>query len=354
MLQFIIKRLVYGFLVLVGVIVIVFFLSYVLPGDPARLTLGQRADVASIEAVNKELGLDKPMHIQFIMYVGDLAPLWVHERSMMNQLKYNYKSIFDIGDHYVFVAKYPYLRRSYRTKRKVSEILIEAIPLTMILALTSMIMASILGVIFGVLAAIRQASTLDNTAIVVSVLGISLPSYFSAIILSWLFGYVLSHWTGLEMTGGLYEYGVEGETLAMQNLILPSIALGIRPIAIIMQLTRSAMLDVLSEDYIRTAVSKGLSYYSVLFKHALRNAMNPVVTAISGWFASLLAGAFFVEIIFDWKGLGYATVKALQESDFPVVMGAVLFTSTIFILINISIDLLYGLLDPRVSIKGEK
>jgi len=344
----------YGFLVLVGVVIIVFFLSYVLPGDPARLTLGQRADVASIEAVNKELGLDKPVHIQFIMYIGDLSPIWVHERSMMNQLKYDYTELFEVGGSNILTFKAPYLRRSYQSRREVSEILWEAVPLTMILAFTSMIFATFFGVTLGVLAAIRQGSLVDNTAIVISVTGISQPSYFSAIILSWLFGYVLSEWTGLEMTGGLYDYGVEGEVLSLQNLILPSIALGIRPVAIIMQLTRSAMLDVLTQDYIRTAVSKGLSYYSVLFKHALRNALNPVVTAISGWFAALLAGAFFVEIIFDWKGLGYQTVRALQESDFPVVMGAVLFTSTIFILINMSIDLIYGLLDPRVSIKGEK
>ena len=341
----------YGFLVLAGVVIIVFFLSYVLPGDPVRLTLGQRADVASIEAVNKELGLDKPLAVQFIIYIGDLSPIWVHPNDPEAKAKYRYTALFDISEKNVVALKAPYLRRSYQTKRKVSEILINAIPYTIILALTAIVLATLIGVLLGVIAAIRQATAIDNLSIITSVLGISLPSYFSATILTWLFGYKWAAFTGLNMTGGLFELGIEGEEMVLKNLILPSIALGIRPIGIIMQLTRSSMLDVLTQDYIRTAVAKGLSYHTVLFKHALRNALNPVATAISGWFASLLAGAFFVEIICDWKGLGFVTVKALQESDFPVVMGSVLFTATIFVLINMSIDIVYGLLDPRVSIK---
>ncbi len=352
MINFIIRRLFYGFLVLIGVLIIVFFLSYILPGDPARMTLGQRADVASIEAVNKELGLDQPLHIRFMMYFGDLSVFWIYENTIENQKKYDYQELFSVSNEKVFVAKFPYLRRSYQSKRKVSDILMEAVPMTFILSVTSMLLASIFGVILGVISAIKKATFADNFSLIVSVIGISVPSYFSAIILSWMFGYLWGDITGLNMTGGLFEFGIEGDELALSNLILPSIALGIRPIAIIMQLTRSSMLDVLTQDYIRTAVSKGLSYYTVLFKHALRNAMNPVVTAISGWFAALLAGAFFVEIIFDWKGLGYVTVKALQESDFPVVMGSVMFTATIFIAINICIDIMYGILDPRVSIKS--
>jgi peptide/nickel transport system permease protein len=130
------------------------------------------------------------------------------------------------------------------------------------------------------------------------------------------------------------------------------ITLGIRPLAIIVQLTRSAMLDVLKQDYIRTAIAKGLRYRVVLFKHALRNALNPVITAISGWFAALLAGAFFVEFIFDWKGIGLKTIEALKSNDFPVVMGAVLFIATIFVTVNIIVDIIYGWLDPRVSLDG--
>jgi len=156
---------------------------------------------------------------------------------------------------------------------------------------------------------------------------------------------------GLDQTGGLTmidDYG--NEVLMLKNLILPAFALGSRPIGIIFQLTRSAMLDVLSQDFIRTAKAKGLSNVNVLFKHALRNALNPVVTAVSGWFASLLAGSFFVEVIFDIKGLGYTAVDALQKFDFPVAMGSVLFTAFVFIIMNILVDIMYAILDPRIRI----
>ncbi len=354
MLKFFVKRLFYGFLVLLGVIVIVFFLFNVLPGDPARMTLGQRADVASLEAVKKDLGLDKPLYAQFLIYLNDLSFLSVHSNSVSNIYKYNYNKITDLPDNRILVFKVPYLRRSYQSQKLVIDILFDALPGTIILATTSIILASIFGIFLGVLAAIKQHSVFDNTAVLLSVFGISLPSYFSGIILAWLFGYVLHEITGLDMSGSLYDIDpVQGRVLALQNLILPAITLGIRPLAIIVQLTRSAMLDIISRDYVRTAVAKGLRYRVVLFKHALRNALNPVVTAISGWFASLLAGAFFVEFIFNWKGIGYVTVKALEESDFPVVMGSVLVTATIFVLVNIAIDIFYGVLDPRVSIKGK-
>ena len=152
------------------------------------------------------------------------------------------------------------------------------------------------------------------------------------------------------MTGSLFDIDpFAGRQMKLQNLILPALTLGIRPLAIITQLTRSAMLDVLSQDYIRTAYAKGLSKRVVLFKHALRNALNPVITAITGWFAELLAGAFFVEYIFGWKGIGKTTVDALEKLDFPVVMGSVLLTAALFILINILADLLYKVVDPRVQ-----
>jgi ABC-type dipeptide/oligopeptide/nickel transport system permease component len=143
------------------------------------------------------------------------------------------------------------------------------------------------------------------------------------------------------------------ERLVLKNLLLPAVVLGIRPIAVIVQLTRSAMLDVLTMDYVRTARAKGLGERTVLWRHALRNALNPVVTSISGWFAALLAGAFFVEIIFDYKGLGFETVEALRKFDFPVLMGAILFAATIFVVINVLVDILYSVLDPRVSVRSK-
>src|SRR6056300_373440 len=179
----------------------------------------------------------------------------------------------------------------------------------------------------------------------------SVPSFFSAILFSWLFGYVLHEFTGLNMTGSLYELDDYGEENRLQwkNLILPSIVLGIRPLAVIIQLTRSNLLEVLSQDYIRTAYAKGLSQYQVIFKHALKNAINPVVTAISGWFASMLAGAIFVEYIFGWKGLGKEIVEALNQLDIPVVMGSVLTIAFFFIIINIVVDFIYAYLDPRIN-----
>jgi ABC-type dipeptide/oligopeptide/nickel transport system permease component len=171
------------------------------------------------------------------------------------------------------------------------------------------------------------------------------------IIIAYVFGFVLTDWTGLHITGSWFDIDSDGnKRLTLQNLILPAITLGIRPLAIITQLTRSAMLDVLDQDFIRTAYAKGLSKRKVVWKHALRNALNPVVTAITGWFAELLAGAFFIEYIFGWKGIGKVTVNALEKLDFPVVMGSVLISATFFILVNILADILYGIIDPRVRI----
>jgi peptide/nickel transport system permease protein len=163
----------------------------------------------------------------------------------------------------------------------------------------------------------------------------------------------LHTYTGLPFTGSWFtlDETTGKRYLTLQNLILPAITLGIRPLSIIAQLTRSSMLDVLNQDYIRTAYAKGLSRSQVVYRHALRNALNPVITAITGWFAELLAGAFFVEYIFGWKGIGKVTVDALEKLDYPVVMGSVLFAATIFVLINILSDLLYGFIDPRVKMR---
>ena len=352
MLSYSIKRLSYGLLVLAGVIVIIFFLFNVLPVNSARMTLGQRADVSSVEAIEKELGLNLPVYKRLLKYAGELSPVWVHENSEEEQAKFNYTILFNVSAHSSLVVKMPYLGRSYQTRRLVSEILIEKIPPTIILALTAMLIATVLGILMGIVAAINHNRFWDNMLTSLSVLGISQPSYFAGIVLALLFGYLWHDYTGLNHVGSLFELNDYGdEVIVWKNLLLPAIALGIRPVAIIMQLTRSSMLDVLSQDYIRTARAKGLSNNSVLFKHSLRNALNPVVTSISGWLAALLAGAYFVEIIFDFKGLGYETVKALLNFDFPVVMGSVLFTAATFVILNMLTDVIYGFLDPRISVK---
>jgi peptide/nickel transport system permease protein len=358
LLQFIIKRVLYGFLVLAGVITVVFLLFNVLPGDPARMLMGQRADEESLRVIQKDLGLDQPLSTQFMMYLNDLSPLSVHDRDVEHYLyldpdKYDYSELMSYGESSVLVFKTPYLRRSYQTKRKVSEILSDYLLETAVLAVAAMTLAAILGIIFGILSALKQNTWMDQSLLFSSILGMSVPSFYSAIIFSWLFGYLLSDYTGLNMTGSLFEYDDlgNGEILRLDNLILPAITLGLRPVSAIMQLTRSSMLDVLSQDYIRTAKAKGLTFYKVVIKHALKNALNPVVTAISGMFASLLAGALFVEQIFAWKGIGWILYDALMKFDLPIIMGGVLLTATIFVVINIVVDILYGMLDPRVRVK---
>lgn len=350
MFQYALKKLLYGLAVIAGVVVVVFILFNILPGDPARMTMGQRSDVQSLEAVRKEFGLDKSKPEQFLLYVNDLSPLSFHEHTAENQQKYHYVKLFRIGAG-VAVLKWPYLRRSYQTKRDVTAILKETVPNTFILALTAMIVATIAGILLGVVSALYKDTWVDKTANALAVLGISAPAFFAGIIIAWLFGFVLSDYTGLNMSGSLYSYDpFKGEVMTLKNLILPMFTLALRPLAIIVQLTRSTMLDVLSQDYIRTARAKGLSRYTIIYKHALRNALNPVITAVSGWFASLLAGSFFVEYIFGYNGLGRATVNALEMSDFPVVMGSILFIAFIFVVINILVDVLYALVDPRVKL----
>jgi peptide/nickel transport system permease protein len=357
--KFILRRLFYGFLVLLGVIVIVFLLFNVLPGDPARLMLGQRADQASVDAINKDLGRDRPLTTQFLMYLNDLSPISIHDDVdkshylYLNPDKYNsWLKLFPVSSTKVIVLKFPYLRRSYITKRKVSDIIIETIPETAILAFTSITFGSIIGILIGIFSALKQNSWFDKSALVFAIFGMSLPSFFIGLIIAWFFGFILRDYTGLNNVGSLFttdDYG--DEHLSLKNLILPTITLGLRPLAIIIQLTRSSLLDVLSQDYIRTATSKGLTPFKVIFKHALKNALNPVVTAISGWFAGLMAGAVFVEIVFNWKGIGYEVVDALSKNDLPVVMGATLVFTVIFVVINIAVDLVYGILDPRVRVR---
>jgi len=344
------KKLMYGLAVMAGVILIVFILFNVLPGDPARMTLGQRADVQSLEAVRKEFGLDRSKPVQFVLFINDLSPLSFHEHTVAVQQKYHFVTLLTFSKN-VLVLKYPYLRRSYQTKREVTTILSETVPNTFVLAFTAMLFATLTGVLLGVLSAVHKNTWIDHAANAFAILGVSAPSFFAGIIIAWLFGFVLGPLTGLNMSGSLYSYDpFKGEVLTLKNLILPMITLGLRPLAIIVQLTRSAMLDVLAQDYIRTARAKGLSRNSIIYKHALRNAMNPVITAISSWFASLLAGSFFVEYVFGYNGLGRATVKALEMSDFPVVMGAIIFIAFVFIVINILVDVLYSFADPRVKL----
>lgn len=351
MIHFLIKRILYGFLVLLGAVVVVFFIFNVLPGDPVNMMAGQRTDVATREAIAKELGLDLPIHKQLFHYINDLSVISIHEDNLKNQTKYEYTPLVHLGRK-VVAWKVPYLRRSFQSNKLVSEIIVENVEGTFWLALSAMGFATIVGICMGIFASMRQNSLLDHSIITFSVIGISMPSFVFGALMAMIFGDLLSDYTGLNASGSLWENNIFGEReLKLKNLILPTITLGLSPMTIIIQLTRSSMLEVLSQDYIRTARAKGLGYYSIIFKHALKNALNPVITAVSGWLASLMAGAFFVESIFGWKGLGSVTINAVLNLDFPVVMGATIFVALVFIITNIFVDIFYALIDPRVRLK---
>lgn len=348
------RKLLYGLAVLWGVATLVFFLFNILPGDPAQMMLGQRADKASVDAIREELGLNQSLGKQYVDYLNDLVPLSFYDVSKGTQ------KLDRIGRHCVLgavgttavVLKAPYLGVSYQSKRKVTEVLGEAFPNTLLLAAVSITIALALGLLIGILAAVVNKPFWNKTVLFVTTIGMSLPSFFAAILMAWVFGFLLEGVTGLNMTGSLYavdDYG-RGEYMNLSNLILPALTLGMRPLAVVTELTRTSLLEAMAMDYVRTAKAKGLKLWRVVCVHALRNALNPVVTAVSGWFASLLAGAVFVEYVFDWKGIGVVVVDALDKYDFPVIMGAVLLIAVMLIVVNLVVDIIYGIIDPRVRI----
>lgn len=319
--------------------------------------LGQNQTAEQVEAVKKKYGFDQPLGIQYLYYLNDLSPISFHSNSFddytyLRDNKYNAAELFTIGNT-TTVLKTPYLRESFTKQgKKVTEVIGETIPNTFVLAVSAIIIAIILGIIFGIISALYKDTWIDKSIQVLSTFGMSVPSFFSAILFAWLFGFVLHKYTNLEMTGSLYELDDFGErmTIKWKNLILPAVVLGIRPLAVVIQLMRNSLLEVMGQDFIRTARAKGLSEYQVIKNHAVKNALNPVVTAISGWFASMLAGAVFVEYIFGWNGLGKEIVNALNTLDLPVIMGSVLVIAIVFITINILVDFIYAWLDPRVKL----
>lgn len=305
MLTYIAKKFSYTILVLLGVVLVTFFIRP--PGDPARVLLGQRADSASVASLREQLGLDKPLYYQVGTYIVHLTE----------------------GD----------LGRSIASQRPVTETIIERLPATALLATTSMVIATFLGILVGIVVAWKPNSWVDTGMMSVSLLGISLPAFVVGLILVLVFGVVLE-WFPIS---GYIDRGPE-------YLVLPMVTLAIRPLAIIARVTRSSMLEVLGQDYVRTARAKGLSGPQVFLKHALRNALNPVVTTVSAWFAGLLAGTYFIEFIFNWPGIGLAAFNAIEKLDYPMIQGTVLFTAIIFVAVNTIADVLYGYIDPKVRI----
>lgn len=345
-------------LTLLGVNTVIFFLFNVLPGDPAQMMLGQNEDSAQLELVKQKYGFDKPISTQYFYYLNDLSPISFHSQTetdytYLSEGKYSAISLFSIGNT-TTVIKLPYLRESFTKQgKKVSQVLAETLPNTFVLAVSAICIALLIGLVLGVVSALYKDTWLDKAIQIVSTIGMSVPSFFSAILFAWLFGFVLHKYTNLEMTGSLYELDDYGEAMHIQwkNLILPAMVLGIRPLAVVIQLMRNSLLEVFNQDYIRTARAKGLSEFQIIRKHAIKNALNPVVTAISGWFASMLAGAVFVEYIFGWNGLGKEIVNALNTLDLPVIMGSVLIIALLFIIINIFVDIIYAWLDPKVTLE---
>lgn len=351
MAKFVVKRCWQGTFIIFGVITFVFLLFHALPGDPVALVAGQRSDVATRQEIRNELGLDKPLLAQYFQFLNDLSPVSIHKDTPQNKEKYDYVKLLDYENDRIFVAKRPYLRRSFQTHRRVDDILFSNVDDTFWLALAAILFAAVLGISLGTFSALQHSKPIDRLIIGFSVFGISVPSYVLAILMALIFGYYLSDFTGLELTGQLWEtHALYGRQLHLKNIILPAITLGLMPLAIITQLTRNAMLDVFNKDFVKAARAKGISKFRIVVKHCLKNALNPVFTAISGWMASLMAGAFFVEYIFDWKGIGYITIKAVQNLDFPVVMGSTIFIAVAFVLINIFADVFYAVLDPRVRL----
>lgn len=355
MLILLLRRIGYALLTLFGVVTVIFFMFSVLPGDPAQMMLGQNQSQEQIDKIKQKYGFDQPISVQYLYYLNDLSPLSIHKSAdnhytSLSSNKYNGVKLLSISN-YNLALKMPYLRESFQQNgRSVASIIAETLPNTAILAISAIAIALLIGILLGIFSAIFQDTALDKSIQLLSTLGMSLPSFFSAILFAWIFAYVLKDLTGLNMTGNLYELDDFGEQrhLILKNLLLPAVVLGIRPLAVVSQLMRNALLEQLQEDYIRTARAKGLSEFNIIYKHALKNALNPVITAISGWFASMLAGAVFVEYIFGWNGLGKEIVNALETLDLPIIMGAVLIIALMFIIINIFVDIIYAWLDPRI------
>ncbi|HWI50830.1 MAG TPA: ABC transporter permease [Symbiobacteriaceae bacterium] len=303
MLAYIIRRLLAGIPVLIGVSLITFILMNVVPGDPVTAAFEKRTTAEDIARIRKEMGLDRPLAVQYVEFVGKAM----------------------IGD----------LGSSFRSRRSVSESIAGALPMTARVACSAMAVALAIGVPFGVAAALRKNSWVDYTATVTTLSFISAPVFWVAIIAQLIFGLQLD-WLPIS--------GYEGPIY----LILPATVLGTRYAASIARYTRASMLEVLNQDYVRTARSKGLAERLVIWKHAVKNAMVPMLTVIGLEFGGLLTGSILTESVFGLPGVGRLTIQAIQYRDFPMIEGTVLFTAVIFVLANLLVDISYSLVDPRI------
>ena len=330
MIRFAAEKLGLSLVTLWGVATLVFFLFTVVPGDSAQMMLGKRDDPAALAAVKAKYGLDQPLHVQYGRYLRRISPV-------------------DWADGPV--VKVPDFGESYqRQGQKVTGLIGATFPNTALLAAVAIGFAVVVGMVLGAVAAYNEGGWLDKGLLAFSSLGMSLPSFFTAVLFAWVFAFLLGPWTGLHLTGSLFEVDdYSGERfVSLRNLVLPAFTLGIRPIGVVVQLTRKSILETTQLDFVRTARAKGLPEWKVLLRHVLPVISNPIITTISGWFASLLAGAVFVEIIFGWNGMGKLLVEALNTRDLPVTMGCVLVIAFVFVVLTTLVDVIYAILDPRV------
>ena len=305
MLSYILRRLLYTIPVVWGVVTVVFILINVVPGDPARLMLGQRGDPATLAKIRSDMGLDLPIYQQYFNFLRDVAK----------------------GD----------LGKSYRSNEQVTTALLERFKATFRLALWAILLAALVGITAGVISAVKQYSAFDYSAMIIAISGVSAPVFWVGLLLLLAFAYNLNWIPGVGYGDGDWRY-----------LILPVITLGVRPAALLARITRSCMLEVLSQDYVRTARAKGLAERVVVGRHAFRNALIPVITILGTQISDLLSGAVLTETIFAWPGIGRLEVEALINRDFPIMRGGIIFMALIFLVANLIVDLSYGFIDPRV------
>ncbi|WP_107839571.1 ABC transporter permease [Metasolibacillus meyeri] len=311
--SFILKRLINLIPTLLVVGVIVFVITRMIPGDPASVMLGPQASVEDVENLREELGLNKSLPLQFISYIADLA-----------QLNLGY---------------------SYSYSETVFSLIAERFPNTVILAMAALFIAAIIGIPAGILAARKQNTIIDYVVMLISLIGVSMPIFWLGVMLVLFFSVNLG-WlpaTGMgNIEDGLWPF--------FRHLILPACALATIPMATFARITRSSMLEVISQDYIKTARSKGLKEYLVIGKHAFKNALTPILTVLGMQISNLLGGAVLTETIFSWPGMGRLIVEAIDKRDFVVVQGTVIFIAFIFVLVNLIVDVLYKVVNPKVNL----
>ena len=336
MVKYIIKRLLSLLPILLGITLLVFTFLHLIPGDPAVVLLGERATPEQVEALRQQLGLNKPLPVQYFSFLGNLI-------------------LFDFG-------------KSIISGIPIAEEIRNRWPATFELSVSAMLLALIVGIPAGVFAAVRKNTWLDNLLMSGSLIGVSLPVYWLGLLLIYLFavylqllpasgrisvvtGFSFKPITGFYILDSLISLDIVALQDVLSHLILPAITLGTIPLAIIARITRSAMLEVLSQDYIRTARAKGIPQHLVIFQHALKNAFLPISTTIGLQFGTLLGGAILTETIFSWPGIGSWIYEGILARDYPVVQGGVVFVSVSFVLINLLVDVSYAFFDPRIQYK---